>query len=104
MGVWKYDGTNWTNTGGAFPSGAGSGINSLAYDSGHNLLYASTWCPGEVWKYNGSVWTNTGVSSYMNIVDSLAYDSGHNLLYAGTDVGVWEYDGAGWTNTGGVVV
>ena len=98
QGVWKYDGTSWTDTG-------GGGSSSLAYDSTHNLLYAG----GKgVWKYDGTTWTDTGggVSGYG--IPSLAYDSGHNLLYAGTSgaagaggYGVWEYNGTTWTNTGG---
>jgi len=39
--------TSWTNTGGGVSSYS---ISSLAYDSGHNLLYAGTFNNG-VWKY-----------------------------------------------------
>jgi len=49
-GVWKYDGTTWSNTGGGAPFSSYN-IESLAYDSGHNLLYAGTLGQG-VWKYN----------------------------------------------------
>jgi len=88
----------WSSTGGGVSS---SWIGSLAYDSGHNVLYAG----GKgVWKYDGTNWTNTGgaVSSYDII--SLAYDSVHNLLYAGIgNHGVWKYDGATWSDTGGDV-
>jgi len=98
QGVWKYDGTTWTNTGGGVSSYE---IYSLAYDSGRNLLYAGTNDHG-VWKYDGTTWTDTdgGVSSYR--VPSLACDSGHDLLYAGTSKnGVWKYDGTTWTDTDG---
>jgi ligand-binding sensor domain-containing protein len=54
-GVWKYNGTTWTNTGGAVSSYI---IYSLAYDSAHNVLYAGT--VSGLWKYNGSTWTDTG--------------------------------------------
>ena len=108
-GVWKYDGTNWTNTGGAVSS---YGIDSLAYDSGHNVLYAGVYDPSTsknikkgVWKYDGNTWTDTtsvGVSG--TIGRSLACDSGHSVLYSGTDgEGVWKYNGTNWTNTGGGV-
>jgi len=79
-GVWKYDGTTWTDTGGGISS---SGILSLAYDSGHSLLYAgcdsATGIDSGVWKYDGTTWTSAGggVSSYQIL--SLAYDSGHNV-------------------------
>lgn len=85
------NGATWTNTAGGVSSYS---IHSLAYDSGHKLLYAgcseSSDLGQGVWKYDGTAWANTagGVSDY--IIDSLAYDSGHNLLYAGTwDHGVW---------------
>jgi len=54
-GVWKYNGSTWTNTGGP----VSNYLVSLAYDSAHNLLYAgcielskSGTVTGEgVWKY-----------------------------------------------------
>ena len=54
-GVWKYDGTSWTDSGGGVSSYY---IESLACDSGHNLLYASCYDPSTntgkgVWKYEG---------------------------------------------------
>jgi hypothetical protein len=54
-GVWKYDGTTWADTGGAVSSYE---IDSLAYDSDHNLIYASCYDPSTntgtgVWKYDG---------------------------------------------------
>ena len=70
--------STWTDS-----HGPGTGnVYPLAYDSGHNLLYAGTYDQG-VWKYNGTSWTSTagGVSGYR--IMSLAYDSVHNLLYAG---------------------
>ena len=90
---------SWTNTGGSVGQGKNNGIDSLAYDSTHNLLYAGTRTNG-VWKYDGTNWTNTGgaVSSYG--IGPLVYDSGHNVLYAGcyvssstgnTGKGVWKY-------------
>ncbi|MBU1669979.1 MAG: hypothetical protein KKF41_03415 [Actinobacteria bacterium] len=95
----------WRDSGGP---GNGEPI-SLAYDSGHNLLFAGTDTNG-VWKYDGT-WNNTGggVSSFA--IESLAYDSVHNLLYAGcaTSVtpgagrGVWKYDGTSWTDISGVI-
>ena len=88
---------SWVDTGGEVSSHS----ISLAYDAGHNLLYAGTEGHG-VWKYDGTNWTDTGggVSSY--VIKDLAYDSVHNLLYAGTQAhGVWKYDGASWTDTGG---
>jgi Family of unknown function (DUF5719) len=100
QGVWKYDGTTWTDTDGGVSSYE---IYSLAYDSGQNLLYAGTNNHG-VWKYDGTNWTDTdgGVSSYR--IPSLACDSGHNLLYAGTaGHGVWKYNGTTWTDTDGGV-
>jgi hypothetical protein len=72
-------GTTWTDTGGGVSSYE---IQSLAYDSGHNMLYAGTY-GGGVWKYDGTTWTalGGGVSGYD--IQVLAYDSTHNLLYAG---------------------
>ena len=90
------NGYTWINTNGGVSSYT---IRSLAYDSGHKLLYAGTYGYG-VWKYDGTTWTNTngGVASYQ--IDSLACDSGHNLLYASCydpstnlGIGVWKYDG-----------
>ncbi len=81
-------------------------ISSLAFDSGHNVLYAATSGPARnsqgVWKYNGAAWTDTGGEEFSNEgpINSLAYDSVHNLLYA-SGYGVWKYDGTAWTNTGG---
>ena len=99
-GVWKYDGTTWTDTG-------GGGISSLAYDSVHNILYAGTAWWG-VWACatpnTTPTWTGGDLQSYYT--RSLAYDSVHNLLYAGTsNFGgqgvVWEYDGTTWTDING---
>jgi hypothetical protein len=50
-GVWKYDGTSWTDTGLEVSSYSYS-ITSLAYDSVHNTLYAGTHDNG-VWKRDG---------------------------------------------------
>jgi hypothetical protein len=83
-------------------------VDSLAYDSTHNVLYAGASVFGGdghgVWKYSGTTWTDIGgaVSSYDIL--SLAYDSTNYLLYAGTyQHGVWKYNGATWTDiTGGV--
>ena len=104
-GVWKYNGSTWTNTGGEVASFE---IDSLAYDSNHNLLYAGcidsstgTYIYKGVWKYDGTTWTNTGGAVSIFIIPCLAYDPIHNLLYAGTDgVDVWKYDGKNWTDTG----
>ena len=112
-GVWKYDGKSWTDTGGSVSSYE---IGCLAYDSTHNLLYASCYkmSPGElclephgtgVWKYNGKTWTNTGGRAKSFNVVALAYDSAHNVLYAACEYspstgGVWKYDGKSWTDTG----
>ena len=97
-GVWKYDGTTWTNTGGAVSIFI---IPCLAYDPIHNLLYAGT--DGvDVWKYDGKNWTDTGGPSGAQ-TSSLAYDPTHNLLYAGAGNRVFKYDGTSWTDTGGAV-
>ena len=86
-------GNTWTNTNGGVSSLA---IQSLAYDSGHNLLYGGANGQG-AWKYDSTTWTDIsgGVSSFT--VFTLAYDSGHNFLYAGcydpatrTCKGVWK--------------
>jgi hypothetical protein len=100
IGVWRYDGSNWINTGGAV---SGYQVASLACDSARNMLYAGTDQQG-VWKYDGTTWTSTkgAVSEYR--IESLAYDSNHRALYAGTESeGVWKYDGSAWTNTGGAL-
>ena len=101
-GVLKYDGSTWTDTG---RSAADYSIQSLAYDSSHNLLYAAT--GRGLWKYDGTTWVNTGGDLSSQAIDSLAYDSAHNLLYAGTGgpkgKGVWKYDGHTWTDTVGSV-
>ena len=49
---------SWTDTGG--PPNISTFVDSLAYDSGHNLLYAGTYGNG-VWKYDGTTWSDTGV-------------------------------------------
>jgi hypothetical protein len=99
-GVWVYDGSSWTDTGGGLSTYR---IDALAYDSSHNLLYAGAYDHG-VWVYDGSSWTDTGGGLSTYEIHSLAYDSIHNLLYAGTHVhGVWVYNGSSWTDTGGGV-
>ncbi|MBU4173864.1 MAG: hypothetical protein KJ686_03025 [Actinobacteria bacterium] len=47
-GVWKYDGTSWTDTGGGVSSYY---ISSLAYDSTYDVLYAGTDGGYGVWRY-----------------------------------------------------
>jgi len=87
-------GAKWATTGGSVGQGKNNGVDSPAYGSTRNLLYAGTKTNG-VWEYNGTTWTDTGggVPSYG--IGSLAYDSGHNVLYAGTDgEGVWKYSSA----------
>ncbi len=94
----------WVNAGGGVSS---YGIQSLAYDSTHKLLYAgcdSSGAGAGVWKYDGTSWTKTGGGFSGYVIDSLAYDSVGNMLYAGMyGQGVWRYDGMSWTNTGGAV-
>ena len=83
-------GANWTNIAGGV---SGSLVYSLAYDSGHIVLYAGT--EMGVWQYHGTNWTDTGGGVSSTTVVSLAYDSSHNVLYAGTlKNGVWKYGGA----------
>ena len=77
----------WTDTGGGVSSYI---IISLAYDSGHNILYAGTGGYG-VWEDDGTIWTNTGGGVSSDEILSLTYDSVHNLLYAGErGYGVWK--------------
>lgn len=98
-GVWKYDGTTWTNTGGELSNDP---ARCLLYGSNGNVLYGSG--RTGVWRYDGSNWVNTGgeVSGYQ--IASLAYDYFQHTLFAGTyHQGVWKYDGATWTSTKGAV-
>ena len=97
---------NWTDTKGGLSTYF---INSFAYDSGRNILYAGTSEHG-VWRCTSPntspSWTDTGgglSSSYY--INSLAYDSAHDILYAGTDSGgVWACtspeSSPSWTNIG----
>ncbi|MBU4176146.1 MAG: DUF5719 family protein [Actinomycetia bacterium] len=98
-GVWKYDGSTWSATGGGVST---YNVESLAYDATHDILYCGTHGHG-VWKYDGTTWTDT--SSSVTYAYSLAYDTTHDLLYAASDInnGVYKYNGTSWTNTGGAV-
>jgi hypothetical protein len=118
-GCSSYTGA-WTNTGGKVSNYR---VDSLAYDSAHNVLYAG--CEQQVgqagetagrgvWKYDGGSWTDTGGAISHYYIASFAYDSTHNLLYAGCykmspgevsgqeihGVGVWKYNGKTWTDIG----
>ncbi len=94
---------SWTNISGSVSSYS---IQSLAYDSVHNLLYAGTFGNG-VWVCTTPSttpnWTDTGGGVSTFDIEALAYDSTHNVLYAGTEMGVWQYHGTTWTNTVGGV-
>jgi hypothetical protein len=101
-GVWSCTNPNtspsWTDTGGGLSSNHVS-IDSLAYDSTHNVLYAGGHSPSAggksaVWSCTSPntspSWTSAGGPGVKYIVYSLAYDSTHNVLYAGTHgYGVW---------------
>ena len=71
-GVWKNNGTTWTNTGGGVSTET---VWSLTYDQGNSILYAGTGSQG-VWKYRApasSTWylaegtTAWGFSTWISI-------------------------------------
>jgi len=104
VGVWKYNGKTWTDTGGPKKP---SHVVALAYDSAHRVLYAACASSylsttGGVWKYDGKGWTDTGLDSSRYSISSFAYDVKHNLLYAGilSGSGVLKYTGTEWIDTG----
>ena len=104
VGVWKYNGKTWTDTGGPKKP---SHVVALAYDSAHRVLYAACESSylsttGGVWKYDGKRWTDTGLDSSRYSISSFAYDVKHNLLYAGilSGSGVLKYTGSEWLDTG----
>jgi N-acetylmuramoyl-L-alanine amidase len=112
-GVWKYQAGEWTPLGGEV---ACMGINTLAYDSAGDRLYAGSNGQG-VWCYDPSTgqWAETHWFVRGYYITALAFGGGK--LYAGLwdpapppetqGKGVWCFDpadpGAGWTDTGGGV-
>lgn len=112
-GVWKYEAGQWTSLGGEVAS---LGINTLAYDSAGDRLYAGSYGLG-VWCYNPSDGTWTELDYDMRDYNVTALAFGGGKLYAGLmqraydpavyGNGVWCYDpaypSAGFTDTGGGV-
>lgn len=100
-GVWKYDGSTWTEMGHLQVD-----VYDLAYAEDRDILYAATWKHG-VFKYVGGRWTNTGGDIKDRSAHKLAYDDSHDMLYASVFdyereeiKGVWRYDGKSWVNIG----
>lgn len=111
--VCKLEGGSWVDITG---KDSKFGVESLAWDSKHEILYAGMSDPhvqgasrGNVWRYDGSNWSIAGEELSGYWISALVYDSRNDVLYAGCNygsrkpIGVWRYDGDRWVNMGGEV-
>jgi hypothetical protein len=96
--VYRYDGTNWTDTGDA---GGGAYVYTLAWNGAN--LFAGGW-NGHVYRYDGgTTWNDMGSPSGSpgdRAINSLLYNG--TSLYAGVQNGrVYRFNGpSNWTDTG----
>ena len=83
-GIWKYDGTDWTQTTASNPQ--------LLVTVGSDLY--GTFEGLGIWKFNGTDWTQTTTSVPQMIVGSSA-----TLYGTFSGLGIWQWNGSAWTQT-----
>jgi len=103
-GMWIYDGSTWTETGGSLDAD----VHEMIYVEDRDILYAGT--EYGVYEYDGGKWTNMGGAINDRQVQEVVYDDALDVLYAGIYdyreremQGVWRYKGGSWTNMGGEI-
>ncbi|MDD5007854.1 MAG: BACON domain-containing protein [Syntrophorhabdaceae bacterium] len=85
-GLYKYDGSSWTQINGNIPN--------IIATSG-STLYASFTSYG-VYKWDGSTWTNINTTT-----STLMAASGSTLYASFPSYGLYKYDGSSWTQING---
>lgn len=93
------NGSKW-NSLPALGSGNGNtGIDCLASDPDHGILYEGTGDSG-VWRFSAGKWSAMGGPPAERKILALTLDPRHGALYAGTDgLGVWKYQSGHWSDT-----
>jgi hypothetical protein len=94
-GVWSWNGSAWSQVGGANGlTGDAKYVSSLAVYNG--TLYAGTSGAG-LWSWNGSAWSQVGGGSGPN-VELVEYINdllvSNDTLYVATNNGVWSWNGS----------
>ena len=83
-GIWKFNGTDWTQTTSSNPQ--------LLVTVGADLY--GTFEGLGIWKFNGTDWTQTTTS-----VPQMIVGSSTTLYGAFADAGIWQWNGTDWTQT-----
>ena len=84
-GIWKYDGTSWSQITPNVPT---------AMTASGSLLYGNFGTGAGIWKWNGSSWTQVTPNN-----PQLMVIAGSNLYGSFTGAGIWKWDGTTWTQT-----
>ena len=96
VGVYKFDGTHWTNYSTSNSSLLSDDVTGIAIDDKGNKWFATY---GGISEFDGTNWTNYTTTNGLanNNVLSIAIDANKNKWFGTNGGGISKFDGTNWT-------